>query len=323
MRNLSKLTNKVAITLALLASPFFFQTATVSATTNTSNVSISVPIDTYKIGAVGSVHELASKDVSSSHQGMVCVVNATARNQESVHPNNNLIVSSGSTSVELKDVERAGGILTTANGSLTLGSKVTVKLVLGQDGGFSGGLDVNISCEDPKIEICRDGKVMTINKKDKKPTDKDTPCVAPEISAAIVCSAVDGKPVYKLEAKKTRGDSNVTFSPENGKVLENGNQVIVTATYNDGNGTKTVKTTAPAVANCAPEKVNVCRDGKVLTINKTDRKDTDKDAPCPEVKAATTTLPNTGAGSLLGVFSATFIGGTALAQRHLRRKLSK
>ncbi len=323
MNIVKKISGALIATLVLLALPLIGSINHVSATTNTDGMSISIPITTHKTGPVGSTHELSSKPIETTYKNMVCDVKATAHNQESVHPNNNLVVASGSTSVVLKDVERVGGINTTAEGTLTLGDKLTVSLVLGADGAFSGGMDVNVTCKEPEIKICRDGKHMTIKMSERKSTDTNTPCVTPTFDSSIVCSVVDNRAVYKLKINQTAGAKNITFSPKDGTILENGNAVNVTGTYNDGESDKTVKSTAPAVTNCVPERVNVCRDGKVVNIVKSERKDTDKDAPCPEVKATSTVLPKTGAGSVAGIIGATFGISTIAAHLRMRRNASR
>jgi hypothetical protein len=103
---------------------------------------ITIPINTV-------AHEsgqLASAQVPADLQGLLCSVEAVAENQSSIHPSNDLIVSSGSDSVTLSDVERAAGVTTTADGELTLGTEVVVTLSLGPDGVFSGGLTVTVEC---------------------------------------------------------------------------------------------------------------------------------------------------------------------------------
>lgn len=346
MKNLITRISAALATLSIAASPLAFGSQVATAATNSFN--LTVPINTVKTGPNGSRHILATKAVEQAYRGMQCSAHATAKNQESVHPNNDLEVASNGSHVTLKNVERAGGILTTADGTLTLGSDVTVTLVMGPDTVFSGGLDVNITCEDPSIEVCRDGMIKTIKKSERKSTDTNAPCPTPEFEASIICKVKDEKAVFTLKATQTSGDSKLAFNPANGTTLTNGNEVTVIGTYNDGKGEKAVKTIAPAKADCTPEKVNVCRDGKVISIlkaerkstdsdapcpvekikvcrdnkqieiAKTDRKNSDTDAPCPEVKGATT-LPNTGAGSIAGLIGATFIGGTVLSQFRMRR----
>ncbi len=133
---------------------------------------ISVPIKTIVRGDKGSTHKLASEEVSPELVGMTCEVKATAKNQGSVHPGNNIVVSSGESKVILEDVERKANELTEAEGSLKLEDEVLVTLVLGKDKVFSGGMNVELHCEEPKkIEVCRDGKIITIEESEKLSTD--------------------------------------------------------------------------------------------------------------------------------------------------------
>jgi hypothetical protein len=144
-----------------------------------SNPQISVPVNTIVRGDVGSTHILAEKDVDQELIGMVCSVNATAENQGSVHPGNNIVVSSGDGSVKLVNVEREANGITNAERKLAMSSDLTVTLVLGEDKVFSGGMNVNLKCEKPEpvvIEVCRDGKVITIEEDAVLPTDTELPC---------------------------------------------------------------------------------------------------------------------------------------------------
>jgi hypothetical protein len=106
-------------------------------------VILSIPIDSVVRGP--GEHELATQKVDE-YSGLVCTVTVTGRNQESVHPDNNLIVSSGSGSVVLENVEGEAGGTISANGVLTLGNSVTVKLDMGPDEVFSAGMDVSLDC---------------------------------------------------------------------------------------------------------------------------------------------------------------------------------
>jgi hypothetical protein len=101
----------------------------------------------------GTTHALETVDVPSNLVGASCTFEAVADNNISVHPGNDLIMSSGGDSVTLADVERAPGAVTPSNGSITLGDTINVALFLGTDNGngrgvFSGGLTVNVSCID-------------------------------------------------------------------------------------------------------------------------------------------------------------------------------
>lgn len=104
---------------------------------------IVIPIDT--VVRVSGV--LVTQPVPAELQGATCEVTAIAENNSSVHPDSNLIVTSGAASVTLFDVEREAGAVTTAAGQLTLGEDVTVAVEVGPDGVFSGGIMVHITCQ--------------------------------------------------------------------------------------------------------------------------------------------------------------------------------
>lgn len=142
--------------------------------------SLTIPVSTIKRGEPGSTHVLATQAVDQDLIGMVCDVKATGENQSSVHPGNDIVITSGNGEVTLADVERAPNVVTTADGQLTLSDQILVTLVLGSDGVFSGGMNLEFDCAEPEepktIEVCRDGKIITIKAEDRLDTDTDA-CV--------------------------------------------------------------------------------------------------------------------------------------------------
>lgn len=145
--------------------------------------SLSIPISTVVRGDAGSTHLLAQQEVEQDLRGMVCDIEATGENQKSVHPGNDIVIASGSDNVVLEDVERAANVITQADGQLTLGDDITVTLVMGDDRVFSGGMNLEFTCEEPKdeqIEVCRDGVIVTIDPEDRKDSDTNAPCVLGE-----------------------------------------------------------------------------------------------------------------------------------------------
>lgn len=120
----------------------------------------SLPISTVVRSAEGSQTLLATVDVDPSAVGETASITAVAENQSSVHPGNDLVVASGGTEVVLEDVERAPGVETVADGTLTLGTTVTVTLVMGPDEVFSAGITITIVCEDappPEFDVIPPG----------------------------------------------------------------------------------------------------------------------------------------------------------------------
>jgi hypothetical protein len=99
----------------------------------------------------GTTHALGAFDVPSNLVGSSCTFEAVADNNISVHPGNDVIMSSGGDSVRLPNIERAPGAVTPSNGPITLGDTINVTLFLGTDNGngrgvYSGGFTVNVSC---------------------------------------------------------------------------------------------------------------------------------------------------------------------------------
>ena len=110
------------------------------------NFEISIPITTIVFAPADSETVLASVDVDDELLGELCAVSALAENPDSVHPDNDLAVSSGRTAVLLPDVESQPTGKVTANGILELGPHITVTLAMGPDEIFSAGITVAVEC---------------------------------------------------------------------------------------------------------------------------------------------------------------------------------
>ena len=110
-----------------------------------ATIDISIPLETIIEGEAGSQHVLDTVEVPTESQGQVCQVSATARNQDSEHPDSDLLISSA-TDVEILDVENTAGGTVFFGGLITLSDSVTVTLSLGADRVFSAGLDLVIDC---------------------------------------------------------------------------------------------------------------------------------------------------------------------------------
>lgn len=108
--------------------------------------SLTIPLDTVVYIPWDARQVLASEPVPERFAGQSCEVTAVSRNQESVHPDNDLIVQSGGSEVVIENVEDEPGGTVQAVGMLVLGSEVTVTLHMGPDAVFSAGLDVVIDC---------------------------------------------------------------------------------------------------------------------------------------------------------------------------------
>jgi hypothetical protein len=110
---------------------------------------VAIPINTIVFAAEGSVTQVASIDIDPQFAGQICDVTARSENQASVHPGNDLVVSSDSSEVTIPNVEGQAGGTVDAQGTLVLGSQVVVSLVMGPDGVFSAGMNVHLVCDLP------------------------------------------------------------------------------------------------------------------------------------------------------------------------------
>lgn len=109
---------------------------------------ITVPIpESFAQGPVGSIQPLVSQAVPADLVGQSCTLTVEVKNNESVHPGNNLIVASGESKVVVKGVEDAAGTTVSGSGTLTLGKTVDVSLEMGEHGQSSLGSNVTVTCE--------------------------------------------------------------------------------------------------------------------------------------------------------------------------------
>jgi hypothetical protein len=107
---------------------------------------ITIPITTVVRAPEGSVTELESRSVPEEFVGQSCAVIGESQNQDSVHPNNDLLVVSGGSSATLPDVERESGGRIVGSGRVVLGSEIVVSLVMGSDEVFSAGMVIFVDC---------------------------------------------------------------------------------------------------------------------------------------------------------------------------------
>ena len=96
-------------------------------------------------GTPGEVRLLSTQNVDPADVGKDCQVTVVSTNNESLHPNSDLIVQSGTSSMVAPDVEHDTASHTFV-GQLTLGTTITVSVRFGPDGIYSGGSTVDTTC---------------------------------------------------------------------------------------------------------------------------------------------------------------------------------
>ena len=98
-------------------------------------------------GAPGSIVEVASQEVEPFLQGTSCAIRVEVTNNPSVHPDSDLLISSGDDTVTLSDFESSPGVFSFAEGELVFGEVVTASVRLGPDGVTSGAISVLFPCD--------------------------------------------------------------------------------------------------------------------------------------------------------------------------------
>jgi hypothetical protein len=97
----------------------------------------------------GDVVPLLNQPVPEAQQGLVCSGVAAAKNNESVHIDNDLVLKTGTTQATMLNVEGSDGKVTPLSGAVTLGTEIIVDLVMGPEGIFSGAIVITLDCDEP------------------------------------------------------------------------------------------------------------------------------------------------------------------------------
>jgi hypothetical protein len=124
--------------LLLLAGPVLAQSNT-----------IEIEVAGINRGDEGDILRVASVDVDPGMVGWRCTGTAQTENNASEHPDNDFILTSGSSSTEILDWEAVAGEITNTSGTLVLGESITVDLRLGPRGVSSGGVRIVLTCSPP------------------------------------------------------------------------------------------------------------------------------------------------------------------------------
>ena len=124
--------------LLLLAVPVSAQSST-----------IVIEVTKTHLGDEGEIIRVASVDVDPGMVGWLCTGTAQTENNASEHPDNDFILTSGSSSTEILDWEAVAAEITHTSGTLVLDESITVDLRLGPNGVSSGGVRIVLTCSPP------------------------------------------------------------------------------------------------------------------------------------------------------------------------------
>lgn len=106
---------------------------------------LTVHVDTIVDEPPGTEVTLTTVDIPVDYQNTLCDASVDTANQESIHFGNDLRVTS-LTSITIAEVEDGSGVIKTGSGPILVGTQMTIELLMGPDGVFSGGLDVDFDC---------------------------------------------------------------------------------------------------------------------------------------------------------------------------------
>lgn len=200
--------------VAAFSSPISARQTTDVSTAPSDDITISVGT-VYLTAEPGSQIVLGSTQVDSDVAGANCSwsVSATGTNQHSVHPGNDIVVTSGGTSVTLSGVEDVAGGQTTAATTGPVGSEVTATLVMGPDGIFSGGVTVRLTASECVT-------TTTAAPTTTEPTTTEPPTTAPTTDVSVEPSTPDTEPTTEPTAAPTTEGTETTETTDTDVTVE-------------------------------------------------------------------------------------------------------
>ncbi len=135
----------------------------------------------------GTVVKLGVYHVAENDQGRTGMLILRATNNPSIHPGNNLVVTTGGKSIVFEGVED-GPSMTFNPQPVTLGAAVSVAVVLGSDEAWSAGFVLTRDCDElppPPPVQCPEGTMWTDS--NGNGTVDEGECKTPEPPPAVIC----------------------------------------------------------------------------------------------------------------------------------------
>ncbi len=198
--------------------------------------SLTIPLDTVVYIPWDANQLLATEPVPEQFAGLTCGVTGNSHNQDSVHPDNDLIVRSGASEAILENVEDEPGETVHAAGTLTLDTEVTVTLHMGPDAVFSAGIDVIIDCSlvtPTTIETTTTSTPLatttTAAAGTSVPGGETTTTVEDEVLGTVITSTTVGDQVGDLEELPFTGPVDGAWLFVGGSLLAIGGILVVGA----------------------------------------------------------------------------------------------
>lgn len=106
----------------------------------------------FTIGDPGTIVEVANVEVPADLVGQTCLATLHIQNNGSIHPENDLIVTTAGESFVFENYEKTAGQSTLGSGEIEMGENVLVELKFGTTGRTSGEFVITFDCEEPPPE---------------------------------------------------------------------------------------------------------------------------------------------------------------------------
>jgi len=263
---------------------------------------ISIPLDSVSFGPEGTTKLLASVDVPADLVGQTCSVIGQADNQESVHPGNDLIITTGDEELVIADFEREGNLVLRADEIETIGRTIEVNIRFGEDRFSSGGFVVSVEC-DLEEEVPPTTAAPT--------TIAPPPTAAPTTVAAVTAAPTTEAPT--TEAPTT--EAPTTEAP----TTEAPATAAPTTAAPSVAGAQVTNPPAPTLAPVQP----AARPTPAPAAPSPAAAPAPAPAPQSQVGSAAAALPQTGGGAddlALAAASLLFLGGAAVSGARQKRR---
>ena len=157
--------------------------------------------DEVVIAEPGSLRTVAGQAVPPELQGRTCDLRVVAKNGASVHPGNTIIITTGTSRVEIPGVEDQSDGTINAAQAVELGETLQVDLLMGPDGLSSLGFTIGVDCGQPPpvAPVTTDPPVLPAVQVAPPPAAPVEPApepAAPALPAAPPAEASVGHPTF-------------------------------------------------------------------------------------------------------------------------------
>jgi len=254
-------------------------------------------------GVEGSVRTIGEVEVASDLVGQTCQVSVIGENQASVHPGNDLIVSTGGSSAVVVGVEDEVDAGINHTSQLVLGSTIVVQLRFGPDELSSLGFSLSFDCTQPATTTTSTTIATTSSSIAVGSNCGDGAAVTGDTTDGLTEAGADGSDCAPVSCTDDSAvATNVaTASSGSAAVGTDGSDCAPTSCTDDGSAVATTVTTASSGSaavgtdgsDCAP--ANCTDDGaSTATTASTGGNPVAEATGCPEPtsnQVSTTTAP--------------------------------